>query len=128
MIYRPQHFVGHEVPYGIARMMLDGSPVCAPIGRTSEVVAVAKKVLKAGTILDGEGGYTVYGLIERASIATAQKLLPIGLTQQAEIVREVPEDGVLTYDDVKLPESFALHVRRLQDAQCEVDSAYSRPM
>jgi len=48
--------------------------------------------------------------------------LPIGLTQGAEIVREIPEDGVLTYDDVKLPDTFALHVRKLQDAQCVVDN------
>ncbi len=121
MIFRPQHFVGHEVPYGIAKMMLDGVAVCAPIGRYAEVVAVAKKTLKPGTVLDGEGGYTVYGLIERASVATEDKLLPIGLTQGAEIVREIPEDGVLTYDDVKLPETFALHLRKLQDAQCVVN-------
>ena len=117
MIYRPQHFVGHEVPYGIAKMMLDRTAVCAPIGRISEVVAVAKTVLKPGTFLDGEGGYTVYGLIEKAAIARQQRCLPIGLTQGAELLREIPEDGIVTYDDVKLPETFALHLRKLQDSQ-----------
>jgi len=116
-IYRPQHFVGHEVPYGVARMMVYKSPVGAPIGRISEVVAAAKKTLKPGTLLDGEGGYTVYGLIERADIARAQNLVPIGLTQGAEVLREVPEDGMITYADVRLPESFVLHLRQLQDSR-----------
>jgi predicted homoserine dehydrogenase-like protein len=117
MVYRPQHFVGHEVPLGIARMALCGEVVGAPIGHFSEVVAAAKKKLKAGMILDGEGGYTVYGVIERASIARAQNLVPIGLTQGAEVIHEIPEDGTITYDDVRLPESFALHIRKLQDSR-----------
>ena len=62
MIYRPQHFVGHEMPIGIARMMIHGESIGAPIGQISEVVAAAKKRLSPGTILDGEGGYTVCGL------------------------------------------------------------------
>ena len=116
MIYRPQHFVGHEVPYGIARMMLYNTSIGAPLGRISEVVAAAKKPLKAGTILDGEGGYTVYGLIEKAGIARDQSLVPIGLTQWAEVIRDIPEDGMVTYADVRLPESFALDLRKRQDS------------
>lgn len=117
MIYRPQHFVGHEVPYGIARMMLCRTSIGAPIGRISEVVAVAKKQLKPGTILDGEGGYTAYGLIEKAGIARDQDLVPIGLTQGAEVIREIPEDGMITYADVRLAESFVLRLRKLQDSR-----------
>jgi predicted homoserine dehydrogenase-like protein len=116
MIYRPQHFVGHEVPFGIARMMVYKTSIGAPIGRISEVVAVAKKPLKAGTILDGEGGYTVYGLIERAGIARDQTLVPIGLTQGAEVIRDIPEDGMVTHADVRLPESFVLGLRKRQDS------------
>jgi predicted homoserine dehydrogenase-like protein len=117
MIYRPQHFVGHEVPYGIARMMLYKSSIGAPIGRISEVVAAAKRTLKAGSILDGEGGYTVYGLIERADIARLQRLVPIGLTQGAEVIRDIPEDGMITDADVRLPDSFALRLRKQQDSR-----------
>ena len=117
MIYRPQHFVGHEVPYGIARMMVYKTSIGAPIGRISEVVAAAKKTLKAGTILDGEGGYTVYGLIEKTSIARDQSLVPIGLTQGAEVIRDIPEDGMITYADVRLPDSFALRLRKQQDSR-----------
>lgn len=117
MVYRPQHFVGHEVPYGIAKMMLYKTSIAAPTGRISEVVAAAKKKLKAGTILDGEGGYTVYGLIEKAGIAKGQNLVPIGLTQGAEVIRDISEDDMITYADVRLPESFALRLRKQQDSQ-----------
>ena len=116
MIYRPQHFVGHEVPISIARMLLYGESTGAPIGHVSEVVAAAKKNLKSGTILDGEGGYTVYGIIEKADMARAERLLPVGLTEGAEVVHEIPEDGMITYDNVKVRESFTLNLRRLQDS------------
>jgi len=116
MIYRPQHFVGHEVPIGIARMMLYGESCGAPIGHVSEVITLAKKDLKPGTILDGEGGYTVYGLIERADIARDENLLPMGLTKGAEVISDIPEDSAITYEDVKLQESFTLSLRRLQDS------------
>lgn len=116
MIYRPQHFVGHEMPIGVARMMLAGRAIAAPIGHSAEVVAAAKKKLAPGTILDGEGGYTVYGLLEKASTASKQKLVPMGLTAGAEVTREIPEDSLLTYDDVRLPDSFAWQLRREQEA------------
>jgi predicted homoserine dehydrogenase-like protein len=80
------------------------------------VVAAAKKKLAPGTILDGEGGYTVYGLLEKASTASKQKLVPMGLTAGAEVTRELPEDSLLTYDDVRLPDSFAWQLRREQEA------------
>ena len=59
MIYRPQHWVGHEMPVSVARMMLNGETCGSPIGQFAEVVAAAKKPLPAGTVLDGEGGYCV---------------------------------------------------------------------
>ena len=115
MIYRPQHFVGHEMPLGIARMMLSGETIGAPIGQISEVVAAVKKPLAPGTILDGEGGFTVCGLAERAEIARQQKLVPIGLTQGAEVLAAIPDGGLITYDNVRLKPSLALDLKREQD-------------
>ena len=115
MIYRPQHFVGHEMPLGIARMMLSGETIGAPIGQISEVVAAVKKPLTPGTILDGEGGFTVCGLAERAEIARQQKLVPIGLTQGAEVLAAIPDGGLITYDNVRLKPSLALDLKREQD-------------
>ena len=115
MIYRPQHFVGHEVPIGIARMMIYREPVASVIGQISEVVTAAKKPLKAGTVLDGEGGYATYGMVERAEAAREERLVPIGLTHGAEVIRDIPEDGMVTYDNVRLVESELLDLRKKQD-------------
>ena len=117
MIYRPQHFVGHEMPLGIARMMLSGETIGAPIGQISEVVAAVKKPLAAGTILDGEGGFTVCGLAERAEIARQQNLVPIGLTQGAEVLEAIPDGGLITYDNVRLKPSLALDLKQQQDRE-----------
>ena len=105
-----------EVPIGIARMVLLGRDSGAPKGHFCEVIVGAKKDLEAGTELDGEGGYTVYGMAERADIAARQRLLPMGLARGATLVRAVARDDVITYDDVELPESFSLELRRRQDA------------
>ena len=115
MIYRPQHFIGHEVAIGIARMMIYKEPVATIIGRISEVVTAAKKPLTPGTKLDGEGGYATYGMVEKADVAREEKLVPIGLTHGAEVIKEIPEDGMITYENVKLVESKLLDLRKLQD-------------
>ncbi len=116
MIYRPQHWCGHEMPITVARMVLDHQTCGQPMGQFAEVVASAKKSLPAGTVLDGEGGYCVYGLIEKAAVAREENLLPMGLSQGAVLKRDIPEDGVVRYDDVDLSDSPALELRRLQDA------------
>jgi predicted homoserine dehydrogenase-like protein len=123
MIYRPQHFVGHEVPLGIARLMVSGASSGRPNWRASEVIAAAKRPLAPGTVLDGEGGYAVYGLLERADVARAEKLVPVGLTRGAEVLQDIPEGGLITYDNVSLPETFALGLRREQDALPTADPA-----
>lgn len=118
VIYRPQHFVGHEVAIGVARMMLYHETVGHPVGHFCDVVAVAKKRLPAGTMLDGEGGYCVAGILERAEIARAEQLLPIGLVGGAEMVREVREGAALTRADVRLRDSFLSRLRREQEELC----------
>lgn len=115
MIYRPQHFVGHEVPIGIARMMLLGETVGQPLHHSCDVVCVAKKTLRAGTTLDGEGGYCVAGLLERAETARSENLVPIGLTGRALVTREIKAGELVTYDNVQLRETLALQLRRELD-------------
>ena len=115
MIYRPQHWIGHEMPITVAAIMLDGETCGRPIGQYAEVVSAAKKPLSAGTTLDGEGGFCLYGLLEKAAIAREENLLPVGLSRGAVLTRNVPEDGMITYSDVELAESPALELRRMQD-------------
>jgi predicted homoserine dehydrogenase-like protein len=96
-------------------MMLNGETCGTPIGQVAEVVSAAKKPLPAGTVLDGEGGYCVYGLLEKAEVAREEHLLPVGLSQGAIVTRDIPEDGMVTFDDVEIPDSEVLELRRLQD-------------
>ena len=60
-------------------------------------------------MLDGEGGFTVYGIIDDAAAAGRERLLPVGLSRGARIVRPVPEDGLVRLDDVSVDTSGALY-------------------
>jgi predicted homoserine dehydrogenase-like protein len=66
-------------------------------------VAVAKRDLKAGERLDGVGGFCAYGLIDKAEDARAASALPIGLSEDAVLLRDVPKDAVLSFNDAELP-------------------------
>ena len=113
MIYRPQHFIGHEMPITAARMMIFGQTCGAAITKTADVLAAAKRPLVPGDVLDGEGGFTVYGLIDRADTAQREHLVPMGLTQGATVIQNIPEDGMITYDNVNVADS--LPFRLLQE-------------
>jgi predicted homoserine dehydrogenase-like protein len=69
-----------------------------------DVVATAKTELQAGKVLDGIGCYMTYGQCENAEVAREQDLLPMGLAQGCRLVRDIPRDQVLTYNDIELPE------------------------
>jgi predicted homoserine dehydrogenase-like protein len=68
-----------------------------------DVVATAKTDLAAGTVIDGIGGYHSYGQAENSDVAAAERLLPMGLAEGCRLLRAVPKDAVLTYDDVEVP-------------------------
>jgi predicted homoserine dehydrogenase-like protein len=117
LLYRPYHLVAVEAPISIVRAALYGQPTGAPLPTPmAEVITAAKRDLKAGEILDGSGGYTVYGLCERAEVARAQQLLPLGLSERARLTQAVRRGEAITYGMVALEDSFAFRLRRLQDA------------
>jgi predicted homoserine dehydrogenase-like protein len=68
----------------------------------AEVVAHAKRDLAAGDVLDGIGGFMAYGLLENTGTARLANLLPVGLSEGAVLVKPVPEDTAITFDDVAL--------------------------
>jgi predicted homoserine dehydrogenase-like protein len=111
--YRPQHFIGHEMPITAARMMIFGQTCGAAITKTADVLAAAKRPLVPGDVLDGEGEFTVYDLIDRADTAQREHLVPMGLTQGATVIQNIPEDGMITYDNVNVADS--LPFRLLQE-------------
>lgn len=118
LLYRPYHLVAVEAPISIAKAALLNLPTGSPLPTpTAEVVAVAKRDLKAGEVLDGSGGYLVNGLCEKAVVARTENLLPLGLASDVVLGADVKMGDAITYDDVTLDEaSFVLKMRRLQDA------------
>jgi len=103
--YTPYHLIYFEIPFSIARMVLFNDVIMAPIaGPVVEVITYTKTALKAGKTLDGLGGYDTYGQCEVADIVQRDNILPIGLAEGATLKYDVPQDHVLTFNDVTLPE------------------------
>ncbi|HLL47882.1 MAG TPA: hypothetical protein VK399_14320, partial [Longimicrobiaceae bacterium] len=117
--YTPYHLCHFEVPNTVARAVLFGDAAIQPLGAPCvDVVTAAKIELRAGETLDGLGGYHTYGLAENSDVAARERLLPIGLAEGCRLVRDLPRDAVLTYDDVELPEG------RLSDRLREEQNLY----
>ena len=96
--------------------MLFGDAAGRPLGAsTVEVCATAKRDLKAGEILDDYGHYMTYGEAENADVMRRERLLPEGIVEGCRLLRDVPKDQTLTYDDVQLPEGRL--VDKLRDEQ-----------
>lgn len=102
--FTPYHLCHLEVPTSLARVALFKDPIVTPLGPpVVDVVATAKRDLRAGETLDGIGWYMTYGQCENVSAPGAASLLPMGVAEGCRLVRDVPVDQVLTYDDVELP-------------------------
>jgi predicted homoserine dehydrogenase-like protein len=120
LIYRPYHFVGIETPISILKAVLYGEPTGAPLPTpVADVIAIAKKDLHPGELLDGIGGKTVRGEVEQIGIAQKGQLLPLGLAEGVKVNRFIPKGTELTYDMLESGgESFVWRLRRLQDSVC----------
>lgn len=116
--YTPYHLCCLEVPLSIARVALYQDAVIAPLGKqVVDVVTTAKKDLRAGETLDGIGYYMTYGQCENSDVVSRERLLPIGLAEGCRLKRDIPKDGVISYDDVELPTGKIAHkLRAEQDA------------
>jgi predicted homoserine dehydrogenase-like protein len=100
----PYHLVHFETPFSIARVVDFGDNLAPPLGGPSvEVCAVAKRDLKAGEVLDEYGNYMTYGEACNVEEMSGRRYLPEGLVEFCRLKRDIPQDQVLTYDDVELP-------------------------
>lgn len=114
--YRPFHMIGLELGISVASVVLRGEATGSPIGFTADVAATAKKDLKPGDMLDGEGGYTVFGRLVPARQSVQERHLPMGLSHDVQMIRPVAKDAVVTYDDVIVDESSLVYrLRRQQE-------------
>jgi predicted homoserine dehydrogenase-like protein len=121
--YTPYHLCHFEVPNSAARAVLFDDATIAPThGPQVDVIAMAKSDLRAGTTLDGLGGFHTYGLCERHDLTRHHRLLPMGLAQGCTLVRDVAKDEALTYDDVAVPEG-----RLADQLRAEQDDLFPQP-
>ncbi len=123
--YVPYHLCHFEVPNSAARAVLFNDPTIEPtFGPVVDVISIAKTDLKAGTTLDGLGGFHTYGVCETHEITRGDALLPIGMAEGCILRNDVPKDQALTYADVTVPEGRLLEqIRAEQDARFPVPVA-----
>jgi predicted homoserine dehydrogenase-like protein len=112
-MYKPYHLIGLELSISILNAALRGESTGCCRAWHGDAVAVAKRALKAGEMLDGEGGYTVYAKLIPAAKSLALGTLPIGLAHHVGLTRDVAAGAILTNADVVLDANQeAVRVRR----------------
>ena len=119
-LYKRWHLIGLEVGVSVASVALRGEPTGVATGWHADVVATAKRDLKPGEILDGEGGYTVWGKLLPAATSLRMGGLPLGLAHGVKVVRPVAQGQSLSWDDVAMDtQTHAYQIRR------EMESAHT---
>ena len=112
-MYKPSHLIGLELGISVASVALRKEATGAATGWRGDCVATAKRALKAGEMLDGEGGCTVWGKLMPASDSRAARALPIGLAHKVKLKRDVPAGRAVSWDDVEYDASSqAVQFRR----------------
>lgn len=115
-LWRPSHLIGLELGVSVASAAIRGEATGSPTAFRGDVAACAKKPLAEGETLDGEGGFTVWGRLMTAEDSLAQGALPIGLAHKVKLKRPVEQGTILRWDDVAVPDSEAVRVRREMEA------------
>ncbi len=112
-VYRPFHLIGLEVGVSVAAAALRHEATGTAEAFVADVSSIAKRRLSVGEVLDGEGGFSVFGRLVPAGQSVPGRYLPMGLSRGAKMVRPVAKDAFVTYDDVTLDETpLAFRMRR----------------
>jgi len=112
-MYKPFHLIGLELSISVLNVALRGEPTGSCRAWRGDAVAVAKRALKAGDMLDGEGGYTVYAKLIPAARSLSLGALPIGLAHRVKLLRNVAAGEFLTAADVAIDgNAQAVRIRR----------------
>jgi predicted homoserine dehydrogenase-like protein len=121
-MYKRWHLIGLEVGISVASIGLRGEPTGCATGWRADAVASAKRDLKAGELLDGEGGYTVVGRLMPAADSLAQGCLPLGLAHGWKLTKPVAAGQVVKWSDVAVDgNATAVRFRR------EMEAAFRAP-
>lgn len=115
-LWRPYHLIGLELGISVAYAALLRQPTGSADAFRADVVAVAKRDLAKGDVLDGEGGFTVWGRLMMANDSLSLSAIPIGLAHGVKLKSSVREGQIITWADVDLNEktetSIAYTTRR----------------
>ena len=101
-IWRPYHYVGLELAQSIYSVGIDRKATGQTKYFNADVASLAKKDLYPGDILDGEGGYCARGKLTTAKKSVKNKYLPLGLTDNAKVIKPIKKDNFIKYSDVEL--------------------------
>jgi predicted homoserine dehydrogenase-like protein len=116
-LYRPTHMIGLELGISVASVALRGEPTGTPVCFNSDVVATAKRPLEKGEVLDGEGGFTVWGRQTPSGVSIAEGFLPLGLASDVRLTCDIAEGQALRWSDVAIDaDADAVKVRREMEA------------
>ena len=116
-MYKRWHLIGLEVGISVASVGLRGEATGCPSGFRADAVATAKRDLRTGELLDGEGGYTVVGRLMPAAESLRIGALPLGLAHEARVLKAVPAGAPLLWSDVAVDgSSAAVRLRREMEA------------
>ncbi|MGQ0511516.1 MAG: NAD(P)H-dependent oxidoreductase [Betaproteobacteria bacterium] len=122
-MYKRWHLIGLEVGISVASVGIRGEPTGCATGWRADAVATAKKDLKAGEVLDGEGGYTVVGRLMPAADSLAQGCLPLGLAHGWKLLRPVAAGQPLSWNDVAVDANVpAVKLRREMEAAVDASA------
>src|SRR5215467_7351498 len=121
-LYKRWHLIGLEVGISVASIGLRGEATGSAVCFNADVIATAKRDLKAGELLDGEGGNTVWGKLQPAKASVKMGGVPLGLAHDIKMMRPVAQGQPLTWNDVAIdPKLPAYAVRR------EMEALFARP-
>src|SRR5216684_3974053 len=116
-MYKPYHLIGLELNISILSAALRQEPTGQPHGFRGDVAAVAKRDLRAGEMLDGEGGYTVWGRLMPAALSLKAGALPIGLAH-LRLTKDVAHGALVRWSDVDVGgKNETIAVRRTMEKQ-----------
>ena len=104
-LYKRWHLIGLEVGMSVASVALRREATGVATCWNADVVATAKRDLAPGEMLDGEGGYTVWGKLLPAATSARMGGLPLGLAHKVKLVRAVKKGQSLSWDDVAMDTS-----------------------
>jgi predicted homoserine dehydrogenase-like protein len=120
-MYKPYHLIGLELGISVLSAALRGEPTGQAQAWRGDAVAVAKRALRTDEMLDGEGGYTVWGRLMPAARSVAENALPIGLAHRVRLIRNIPAGGIVRWTDVVVPDNEAVTARREMERRFSVE-------